>query len=287
MDWGAIANVAGTLIGGMLGNEGAEDTNNANRMMSAEQMAFNRNEAAKNRMFQDVQARRQMTFQRQTTARKMKYDTRMADTAVSRRMADLRRSGINPILAGRYDADTPSAAALSGASGSGSQASSYSIIPAVNEMAPLASSAKSLLPDLVALQRALVDTENAKKSGELIDAQVASAKEDPRQKRLTQEKTVKEMQKLETEAEEIRRRLPKIDSETERTKAETRLRNIEATLKSKDVPMAEMKNKAMTSIQSLIDTLVDKMTPSITSTAKDVQDTISNRVKKSTAEHKK
>lgn len=77
MVWPAIIGGAAALGGGLISAKGQRDANKQNLQIAREQMAF---------------------------------QERMSNTAVSRRMQDLQLAGINPILAGRYDATTPAGA---------------------------------------------------------------------------------------------------------------------------------------------------------------------------------
>ena len=99
--FGDVLDFGGLIIG----REGAKDQINANIEMMHAQNAFNAEQAGIQRDWQASQ----VELNRQ-------WQERMSSSAVSRRMADLRASGINPILAGKFDASTPGGAVLSGAS---------------------------------------------------------------------------------------------------------------------------------------------------------------------------
>ena len=71
---GQLLGMAGSAIGGIFGYKGQKETNVASAQ----------------------QAQKQMDFQRE-----------MSNTAVQRRMADLKAAGINPILAGSKEASSP------------------------------------------------------------------------------------------------------------------------------------------------------------------------------------
>lgn len=97
-------NLGQDILHGWLDYNAAKKQNEANRALMREQMDWQSSEAQKVKEFQDSQ---RLALQ--------KYNSEMSNSAVTRRMADLKRAGINPILAGKFDASTPAGQAMSGA----------------------------------------------------------------------------------------------------------------------------------------------------------------------------
>lgn len=111
-------------IGGGISYLGQKSANETNLASAAGTTEFNREQAELTRQFNSAEALKGRTFAHEQQVRAMDYAQNLSDTAVQRQMADMRKAGINPILAGRYGgSSTPSAPAPAGPAASASAAS--------------------------------------------------------------------------------------------------------------------------------------------------------------------
>jgi len=134
MDLGSIMGAAGGILAPVAGYFSAQATNRSNEQIAYDANLFNAGQSATQRAWSAREAEKARLYNRDEAQKNRMYQTGMSNTAVQRAMKDMKKAGINPILAGKYNASTPGGAVASISIPGGSAASAAGLPRMVNPM---------------------------------------------------------------------------------------------------------------------------------------------------------
>lgn len=268
----AIASVTGSL----LGRDGQEDTNDNNQQINNAQMAFNAEQAQKNREFNAAQAGLARDFnsaEAATTrgfnaseaAANRDFQAEMRRTQYQTAIGDLKAAGLNPMLAYRNGgAGTPPGSAASGgqASGtaaSGSAASSGSMLRMENE------SAAGIQGALAAAQVAQMNsvTKVNEVEARKKEAEIPNVEADTNLKTLTAENVKQQLPKIVEEIKNIKMDTLEKEERVTLIRAQQQLTNVQKELATSQITNTQ----AETEVKRILVTLQKLAVPGATNEA--------------------
>ena len=176
-----FSGVGSAIVSGGLGLLGQRDTNESNAALTAEQMAFNAQQAQLDR---DFQARHAWANRR--------FQERMSNSAYRRAVRDMRAAGINPILAAR----TGGASTPTGAMPSGSKAMAPSPIPMRSELGAAVDAGVSAYQASTSALQVRSNVNKQKAEVEEIDSRIKKIKQEIWNLRATRMLTVEQIDQV-------------------------------------------------------------------------------------------
>lgn len=151
--WMAAATIGGSLASGLLGKSGQESANATNMALAREQREWQAEQNAKAMDFSADQADVNRQFQE-----------RMSSSAYQRSMQDMKKAGLNPMLAAmKGGASTPGGSSASGVTSSGAKAEVKST------MEQMANSALHMTTQLANIKKIQAETELTTNKSEIIE----------------------------------------------------------------------------------------------------------------------